>query len=162
MVGRQSYSNITARDNWITAFFTYGEGFHNFHHQFPLDYRNGVRAYHYDPTKWLIYGLYRLGLVSDLRRISVDRIVRYRLRMDEQRVTFAEHMAQVVSPLREKIHHVLARIEELEKARKSACRAKSREYRKLLRVERNVLKRYMNIWARLVREQRRLDLAMQM
>ena len=33
---------------------TVGEGYHNFHHEFPSDYRNGVEWYQYDPTKWFI------------------------------------------------------------------------------------------------------------
>ena len=41
----------TARDNGFLALLTYGEGYHNFHHIFASDYRNGIRWYHYDPTK---------------------------------------------------------------------------------------------------------------
>ena len=32
----------SARDNGILAFFTFGEGYHNFHHLFENDYRNGI------------------------------------------------------------------------------------------------------------------------
>ena len=82
--GKRAYSlEQTGRDNWITAFFTYGEGFHNFHHQFPLDYRNGIRVYDYDPTKWIIWMWSRLGLASDLKTISRVHLTRYRLRTDE-------------------------------------------------------------------------------
>lgn len=51
------------------ALFTWGEGYHNFHHIFQYDYRNGVKWWHYDPTKWLIYGMSKLGLARKLRRI---------------------------------------------------------------------------------------------
>jgi stearoyl-CoA desaturase (delta-9 desaturase) len=64
----------SARDNWIGAILTNGEGFHNFHHRFPLDYRNGVRWYHWDPSKWVIYSLSKLGLARDLRRTSERQI----------------------------------------------------------------------------------------
>jgi stearoyl-CoA desaturase (delta-9 desaturase) len=64
----------SARDSWLCAFLTHGEGFHNFHHRFPSDYRNGVRWYHWDPTKWCIFALSKLGLVSDLRRTSAQKI----------------------------------------------------------------------------------------
>jgi fatty-acid desaturase len=33
----------------------------------PTDYRNGPRWYHFDPSKWLIHGLYSLGLATSLR-----------------------------------------------------------------------------------------------
>jgi len=66
--GRRPYcSTNTARDNGFLALLTYGEGYHNYHHIFQNDYRNGVRWYHYDPTKWLIKSSSWLGLSSDLR-----------------------------------------------------------------------------------------------
>ncbi len=86
--GSQTYSDThSARDNWFTAFLTFGEGFHNFHHEFPSDYRNGVRFYHFDPTKWLINGLSRIGLTSDLLRVRQEIIVRKRIAMKEKRLS---------------------------------------------------------------------------
>ena len=41
----------SARDNGILAFFTFGEGYHNFHHLFENDYRNGIRWWQFDPTR---------------------------------------------------------------------------------------------------------------
>jgi stearoyl-CoA desaturase (delta-9 desaturase) len=58
----------TARDNWFIALLTNGEGYHNYHHRFPADYRNGFRWYHWDPSKWTILLLERLGLAWDLKR----------------------------------------------------------------------------------------------
>lgn len=81
-IGKQTYSDThSARDNWFTALLTFGEGYHNFHHEFPSDYRNGVRFYHYDPSKWLIYGLSLVGLTSDLKRVSNELISRKRSAM---------------------------------------------------------------------------------
>jgi stearoyl-CoA desaturase (delta-9 desaturase) len=86
--GSQTYSDShSARDNWFTAFLTFGEGFHNFHHEFPSDYRNGVRFYHFDPTKWLINGLSRIGLTSNLLRVRQEIIVRKRIAMKEKRLS---------------------------------------------------------------------------
>ena len=42
---------VSARDNRYLAFFTFGEGYHNFHHRFPSDYRNGVRWWQFDPDQ---------------------------------------------------------------------------------------------------------------
>ncbi|QDU65744.1 acyl-CoA desaturase [Engelhardtia mirabilis] len=64
----------TARDSWWTALVTFGEGYHNFHHRFPTDYRNGVRWYHFDPTKWTVWTLSRVGLTKELRRTPRERI----------------------------------------------------------------------------------------
>jgi stearoyl-CoA desaturase (delta-9 desaturase) len=53
--GYQPYTDEnTARDNGVVALLTYGEGYHNFHHMFAHDYRNGVRWWQFDPSKWLL------------------------------------------------------------------------------------------------------------
>jgi stearoyl-CoA desaturase (delta-9 desaturase) len=77
--GRQPYSDEhSARDNGWLAVLTYGEGYHNFHHRFQIDYRNGVRWWHFDPTKWFVWSLSRVGLAWDLRRTPPETIVRAR------------------------------------------------------------------------------------
>ncbi len=77
--GRQPYTaDTSARDNVLVAFLTMGEGYHNFHHRFPSDYRNGVRWFNYDPTKWLVSGLATVGLTSELKRVSRDAVARAR------------------------------------------------------------------------------------
>jgi stearoyl-CoA desaturase (delta-9 desaturase) len=71
----------SARDNGLLAFITNGEGYHNFHHKFPSDFRNGVRWYQWDPTKWLIATLHFVGLAGDLRKTPKTVIETSRLRM---------------------------------------------------------------------------------
>lgn len=60
----------SAVNNYIIALLTFGEGYHNFHHTFANDYRNGIRWYHFDPTKWLIWTLNQLGLTDGLKRMD--------------------------------------------------------------------------------------------
>ena len=74
-IGRQPYSTkCSARDSFLLALFTFGEGYHNFHHEFQYDYRNGVKPWQIDPTKWIIWMLSKLRLVRGLRRASADKI----------------------------------------------------------------------------------------
>jgi stearoyl-CoA desaturase (delta-9 desaturase) len=74
-MGRQPYSTrCSARDSFLMALFTFGEGYHNYHHEFQHDYRNGVKPWEWDPTKWLIWSLSRLGLTKGLRRVSQETI----------------------------------------------------------------------------------------
>lgn len=88
MWGRQTYSDkSSARDNYFLALVTYGEGYHNYHHTFQWDYRNGIRWWHYDPTKWLIRICSWFGLTSDLRRVSPLAIERARLEMQYQKAS---------------------------------------------------------------------------
>jgi len=73
--GHQNYSTEhTAVDNYFISFLTFGEGYHNYHHTFAYDYRNGIRWYHFDPTKWLIWGLKKLGLAKSLRTVPEAKI----------------------------------------------------------------------------------------
>jgi len=66
--GSQPYTDKnTARDNAVLAVFTFGEGYHNYHHIFENDYRNGIYWWQYDPTKWLIKSCSWLGLTQKLR-----------------------------------------------------------------------------------------------
>ena len=75
-IGTQPYSSrCTARDSWIMALCTFGEGYHNFHHEFQHDYRNGVKPWQFDPTKWAIWLLGKTGLISQLRRVAAEKIV---------------------------------------------------------------------------------------
>jgi stearoyl-CoA desaturase (delta-9 desaturase) len=67
--GSQPYSQSnTSRDSWLVSLITMGEGYHNYHHTFQRDYRNGPRWYNFDPSKWLIYNLSLLGLAGNLVR----------------------------------------------------------------------------------------------
>jgi stearoyl-CoA desaturase (delta-9 desaturase) len=80
-LGKQPYTTrVSARDSWFVSLVTLGEGYHNFHHCFPSDYRNGVRWYQFDPTKWLIWTLCRLQLAWGLRRVPQPLIERVRTR----------------------------------------------------------------------------------
>jgi stearoyl-CoA desaturase (Delta-9 desaturase) len=74
-MGRQPYSTrCSARDSFFLALFTLGEGYHNYHHEFQQDYRNGVKPWQWDPTKWLIWVLSKLGITSRLRRVAPEKI----------------------------------------------------------------------------------------
>lgn len=69
--GTQPYSQSnTSRDSWWVSLITLGEGYHNYHHSFQRDYRNGPRWYNVDPSKWLTYGLSKVGLAWNLVRCS--------------------------------------------------------------------------------------------
>lgn len=90
--GRRPYTEEnTARDNDLLAFFTWGEGYHNYHHIFQSDYRNGIRWYQWDPTKWLIAACSWVGLTWNLKRVSDFKIQRALLTMQFRR---AEQQAE--------------------------------------------------------------------
>ncbi|MHC6529027.1 acyl-CoA desaturase [Vibrio proteolyticus] len=87
--GSQPYTDKnTARDNGILAFFTFGEGYHNYHHIFENDYRNGILWWQYDPTKWLIKTCAWVGLAGKLRKAPQLRIEKARAQMKLQTARF--------------------------------------------------------------------------
>ncbi len=115
-VGNRPYSSRTsARDSWIMALFTFGEGYHNYHHEFQHDYRNGVKWWQFDPTKWTIWVLHKLGLADDLRRVDEDKIIAAQLQ--EARRRMSDHLAQGKHTLNERTRELLhashQRLEEL-------------------------------------------------
>ena len=82
MWGSRPYTDEnTARDNWFLAIVTYGEGYHNFHHLFQSDYRNGIRWWQYDINKWFISVCSWFGLARNLKRTPNFKIQRARLTM---------------------------------------------------------------------------------
>jgi len=86
MWGTRPYTDEnSARDNPVLAFLTHGEGYHNFHHIFAHDYRNGVRWWQWDPTKWLVASMQFLGLATRLKRTPAFQIQRALLAMQFQR-----------------------------------------------------------------------------
>ncbi|KAI1075618.1 delta-9 fatty acid desaturase [Whalleya microplaca] len=80
------------RDHVITALVTLGEGYHNFHHEFPSDYRNAIEWWQYDPTKWSIWVWKKMGLAYDLKQFRQNEIEKGRLqqiqkKLDQKRAT---------------------------------------------------------------------------
>ena len=71
----------TPRDHVFTALVTIGEGYHNFHHEFPMDYRNAIKWYQYDPTKWFIALMSRIGLASHLKVFPENEVTKGQLTM---------------------------------------------------------------------------------
>ena len=85
-LGEASFDNkMTPRDHFLTALVTIGEGYHNFHHQFPMDYRNAIQWYQFDPTKWFIAICSKLGLASHLKTFPDNEVKKGRLAMQLQK-----------------------------------------------------------------------------
>jgi len=86
----------TPRDHFITALVTVGEGYHNFHHQFPMDFRNAIKWFQYDPTKWFISTMALFGLASHLKKFPDNEIKKGQYTMKLQRL--AEESGEITWP----------------------------------------------------------------
>ncbi|MGI9324414.1 MAG: acyl-CoA desaturase [Pseudomonadales bacterium] len=115
--GKRPYTEgNSARDNGVLALFTYGEGYHNYHHKFQRDYRNGVKWWQFDPTKWLISASSWVGLASDLQRVEAFRIreaeVETQLRRAEKTLEVLPNADKWRSVLEEETQHFVQCLEE--------------------------------------------------
>jgi len=114
-IGSRPYSSrCTARDSWLMALFTFGEGYHNYHHEFQHDYRNGVKPWQFDPTKWAIWILSKFGLTSKLRRVPAEKIQLAEIaekqrqldaKMAAKPATRCEKTKRLLEMTQERLHH---------------------------------------------------------
>lgn len=51
----------------FVSYVSMGEGWHNYHHAFPWDYRAAELGFRYSPTTFIIDVLAKLGFAYDLR-----------------------------------------------------------------------------------------------
>lgn len=114
-MGNKKYYKGTAGDIWWMALLLLGENWHNFHHAFPTDYRNGAKWYHFDVHKWIIYLMSKFGLAWDLERTPEVRI---QAKVNETRNYIVENRKQKLNSLQNKadqlIEHVYTKLSELE------------------------------------------------
>ncbi|NCN27058.1 acyl-CoA desaturase [bacterium] len=126
--GKATYTlKLTAKDNWFLAFFTFGEGYHNFHHKFQADYRNGFRWWHYDPTKWLIGTLNFFGMTSQLNRTPEEKILLAQMRTKQKLLENEGINTQSLEALTLRMESIL---EDFRKLKQSLEAAKKRGYKR--------------------------------
>lgn len=149
--GARTYAKeLSAVDNAVLAVLTFGEGYHNYHHTIANDYRNGIRWYHFDPTKWIIWTSSKLGLTSELRwvddvklrqrLVKKDRnllLDRIRHELDETAKELHHKLETLSSAFDEKAAVLMAKVKELREA--------TEERRKLLEIEIRLLQKELKV-----------------
>lgn len=108
---------ISAVDNYTIAILTFGEGYHNYHHAFPADYRNGVKWYHFDPGKWTVWSLNKLGLATELKKIDQCTVKKRIINEDKhiflKRLHASKKKEQLEILICEKSHQLTERLQQL-------------------------------------------------
>ena len=134
-IGRRNYDlHTSARDSWITSIFTFGEGYHNYHHTFQWDYRNGVRWYNFDPSKWVIRVLSYFNITYDLRRASDYNIFKARFKTLNDKINSFSHNQDNLIKIKELNKKSLSELELwriLEKKYESLKKTSVDKYEKL-------------------------------
>lgn len=135
--GTQPYSTKhTAKDSLVVAFLTFGEGYHNYHHEFQYDYRCAIKWYQWDPSKWTIRMFWLMGLVSKLRKVSHYDIMMAKIHLQSDKLAL-----QGVP--HEHFHAMKVRMEEAQKKakqlvndyQKRKAELKSQSYEKYLQLK---------------------------
>lgn len=112
----------SAVDNYCISLLTFGEGYHNYHHTFANDYRNGTRWFHFDPTKWMIWSLNKLGLAHNLKQVNKYH-VKERLIADHKQelmellkqstISQKEELCETVSKASEQVSAKISQVRDL-------------------------------------------------
>lgn len=147
--GTQPYSTAnTSKDSPLLSFFTFGEGYHNFHHTFQADYRNGHRWYHWDPSKWLIQSASWFGLTKDLHKIPDKSIESRRMKATFERKVegqyiesdYQEKLSDCVSQLRKGFTDLMERRKEFKQAKKNKKGQSKTSWKSMKEAHRNRIK----------------------
>ena len=154
--GTQPYSEEnSSRDSFWLAFLTFGEGYHNFHHTFQADYRNGHKWYHMDPSKWWIQSFKYLGLNTDLKstpKHSIEiakvnmRFKKRAYRLQQRNVNihrFEDRLTKCKENLRAKMYEVQKAKKEIKKMAKDskiAMKNKISELKDSIKIAKNDLR----------------------
>ena len=78
--GRRTFATTDrSRNQWTVGLLGMGEGWHNNHHAFPRSAVHGLDRWQLDVSAWVIAGLERLRLATDVQRIAPEAIARKRL-----------------------------------------------------------------------------------
>lgn len=127
-IGERPYSSkCSARDSFLMALVTFGEGYHNYHHEFQYDYRNGVKPWQFDPTKWMIWMLSKVGLAGKLKTIPEEKILKAQIA--EQKRQLAERIDSAEHPISDSVHAMLHAAQERMHAALEHWEAMLAEYR---------------------------------
>ena len=132
MWGARPYTEEnSARDNLVLAVLTGGEGYHNYHHKFQYDYRNGIRWWHFDPSKWWIKSLSWVGITSNLKKVPVEKIEKAKaetlLLKAKDRVAHLPNAEEVMQMLHDEYEKLVQHLSEVYEAQKQWLEAKKCE-----------------------------------
>lgn len=75
MIGGRSFeARDNSRNNLVVALLTLGQGWHNNHHAFPTSAKVGLYWWQIDPGWWILCLAQHLGLISELKQPTAERI----------------------------------------------------------------------------------------
>lgn len=158
---------LSAVDNFLISLLTFGEGYHNYHHTFAYDYRNGIRWFHFDPTKWLIWTFSKVGLAYKLKKnhryFIEEKLLTSRKQILLEKIhtsfdSYKEVWEEKIHNLHESILVKLKHVRELResyyaaKKKRDGDKAGSKELHQRLKEAKKELKKECKHWTFLTRQ----------
>lgn len=130
---KQFSKEHSAVNNAALALFTFGEGYHNFHHTFPSDYRNGVYWYQIDPAKWIIWSGSKLRMFFNLKKMQ-NYTVKTRIIREEKEILF-DRIKKSYSVKKEAWNTAIAELSDRMHAHANHIHKLYGDYRELKRIK---------------------------
>jgi stearoyl-CoA desaturase (delta-9 desaturase) len=139
-----------SRNNWLLAFFTMGEGWHNNHHAYQSSVRQGFRWWEIDPTFYILKALSWVGVVWDLKS-PPEAVLRNEQKLGARVIDRAA--ADLVATfnlemISAKVTHALATTPSLADLQVRLCTAQHRAHEVLAHVHLPHVPTREEIWAR--------------
>ncbi|CAG9787313.1 unnamed protein product [Diatraea saccharalis] len=66
--------NLQPVESWFVSFISLGEGWHNYHHTFPWDYKAAELSTHFNASAQIIEFLASIGMAYDLKTATPDMV----------------------------------------------------------------------------------------
>ena len=91
MFGDRPYNEtIDPRENYYVSLAAFGEGYHNYHHSYPWDYKAGESTAGFNFTSLFIEGMEMIGQAYNLRIASQEVIDGGKEKVTQRKVSFKE------------------------------------------------------------------------
>ncbi|HSX12204.1 MAG TPA: fatty acid desaturase [Rhabdochlamydiaceae bacterium] len=141
---------LSAVDNYLISLVTFGEGYHNYHHTFAYDYRNGIRWYHFDPTKWLIWTLSKLGLAHNLKKnqhyfiqekLILERKQLFLEKLRSSLVEYKEGWEEKITKLSESLLEKIKQVKQLKELHKGLKKEEKKDALRELKLQMKAIKK---------------------
>ena len=157
--GAKTYSGEqTAVDNYIIALLTFGEGYHNYHHVSSSDYRNGIKWYHFDPGKWIVWALGKFGWASSLKKMN-DYTIKKTIILEDEKILLdrikesaLEHKELFEKKVHEMAEKLMLKANQMNEAMHRYKQTKEKNIKKQVREFKAGFKESWKEWSRLSRE----------
>lgn len=71
-------------NNPLISLLTYGQSQQNYHHEFPHDYRESSSYFAFDPTKWFLWTLSKIGLIEELCQTPENLVMQLKIQQQQE------------------------------------------------------------------------------